>query len=135
VIVVDTSVAVKWLVEEEDSDRAASLLGRQLVAPDFMMIECGNALWKRAQRGEIELAQALAGLAGLEQFVALMPSRSFALRALEIASELRHPIYDCVFMAVAERLGAPLVTADLRFHDRIRQIATGSRVELLKAFV
>jgi predicted nucleic acid-binding protein len=131
VIVVDTSVAVKWLVEEEDSDRAAALLGRSLVAPDLILIECGNALWKRQRRGEIPFDQALAGLARLEQFVSLAPSAPFALRALEMAVELQHPVYDCLFLAAAERLDVMLVTADRRFYDAVARSARAGRITLL----
>jgi len=131
VIAVDTSVAVKWLVEEEDSDRAAELLGRSLIAPDLIVVECGNALWKRQRRSEIPLDQALAGLAGLGHFVSLVPSTPFALRALEIAVELQHPVYDCLFLAAAEELDVLLVTADQRFHSAVRRSAMADRVTLL----
>lgn len=55
-IVVDASVAVKWLVAEEGSDVANRLLtdGGDLYAPRLMASEVANALWRKARLGEIE---------------------------------------------------------------------------------
>jgi predicted nucleic acid-binding protein len=57
--VADTSVALKWYAPEEDSERAAELLGGFLVAPDLILAELGNALWKKAWQGEALPAQAV----------------------------------------------------------------------------
>ena len=39
--------------------------------------------------------------------------------ALELAPALRHPIHDCIHLALAERLDRRLVTADRRFLDAL----------------
>ena len=53
-LVVDASVAIKWVVEEEGSEAAAGLLdGSTLAAPDFLIPECANILWKKVRRGEL----------------------------------------------------------------------------------
>ena len=59
-LVVDASVAVKWLVAEEDSDAADRLLagGDDLYAPRLMVSEVANAVWRKARMGEIERGQA-----------------------------------------------------------------------------
>ena len=113
-IVVDSSVAFKWLVDEVDSDRAADLLGGDLVSPDLVLAECGNALWTLIARGMLDEGHALAGLATLPTFVRILPAAEFSFRALTIAAGLRHPVYDCYFLALAEHLDCKLITADAR---------------------
>ena len=57
-LIVDASVAVKWFVEEPDSDRARQLefADEDLIAPDLALAEVGNALWKKAVRREFKRA-------------------------------------------------------------------------------
>lgn len=117
-IVVDSSVAFKWLVEEVDSALAAELLGGDLISPDLVLAECGNAMWKLLTRGQIDEGHALASLATLSSFVRLMPAADYSLRAFTIAAGLGHPIYDCYFLAVAEQFDCELVTADARLIAR-----------------
>lgn len=114
-LVVDASVVVKWFVEENLSDEAASLLRRSipLAAPDLIVSEVMNAVWKKCVRGVLtrEQAEAVALLLPRSP-VQLTPSLSLHQRALDIAIELRHPIYDCLYLACAERVGGRAVTAD-----------------------
>jgi predicted nucleic acid-binding protein len=53
----------------------------------------------------------------------LVPDEELRLRALEIALNLKHPIYDCFYLALAEREGAALISADRKL------IAAGKRVK------
>jgi len=55
---------------------------------------------------------ALAQLSGL--FDELVQLRPLAVPALTIAHDLDHPIYDCFYLALAERERAPLISADKR---------------------
>jgi predicted nucleic acid-binding protein len=114
-LVVDASVAAKWVLPEPDSSRAEALResGEHLIAPELILAEIGNAIWKRAVKGEITPAQALEALETATGLIAeLVPMRELAARAIEIAVELRHPISDCFYLAVAERERAPLISAD-----------------------
>ena len=53
-LVVDASIAVKWVLPEPDSERARALILRgDLTAPDLLRLEVANALWKQARRGAI----------------------------------------------------------------------------------
>lgn len=114
-LVVDASVALLWLVPEPLSDRAAALRTRRLMAPDLILCECANALWKKVARGEIDAGEAsLAGEALLDIPLVLTPARQLLLRAVELAIRLGHPAYDCFYVALAERAGCPLVTVDRR---------------------
>jgi predicted nucleic acid-binding protein len=120
--VVDASVAVKWVIPEVLSDQASSLRGRTdlLLAPDLLLPEAANALWKKLMRREItarEAAQAIDLLmaSGLD----LRPSGPLLSRALTLAQRLRHPVYDCLYVALAQAEGATLITADQRLLARI----------------
>jgi predicted nucleic acid-binding protein len=127
-LVVDTSVVMKWVVEEEDSARAQRLLGLPLAAPDLIRAELGNALWKRVVlRKELIPLQAQRGLARASAALSLVPSAQFADRALALAIGLAHPVYDCFFLALAEELDVRLVTADERFLQRLHRNAEGAR--------
>ncbi len=116
-LVVDASVAAKWVLPEAHSERANALraAGEPVIAPDLVYAEIGNAVWKRAIRGEITVGIALEALAtatGL--FSKLVSIGSLAPHATELAIALEHPIYDCFYLALAEQERAPLITADKR---------------------
>jgi predicted nucleic acid-binding protein len=121
-IVVDASVAVKWFIHEPDRPAARRLLVPQsrLIAPDLIVAEVASAMWKRVVAGEGDARQAPLTAASLPRFFArLLPLAPLAARAVEIAAELRHPVYDCFYLALAEREEATFVTADRRLIDRL----------------
>jgi predicted nucleic acid-binding protein len=133
VIIVDASVAVKWVVEEADSAVAKSLQGHRLLAPDLLHIECANVLWKKVLRGELPPADVQRRLRTLLKAPVELRRRDQLLAAaLALAVELRHPVYDCLYLALAEEAGGQLVSADRRFIERVRrQPVLAERVSLL----
>ncbi len=110
--IVDTSVAVKWAVAEEGAELAAPFFGGDVVAPDLLRSELGNALWKKVTRQEIGALQATAAFAEIEAVLPFLPTDALGGRALAIALELRHPVYDCVYLALSEATGMRILTAD-----------------------
>ena len=118
VLVIDASVAVKWFVRESGTESALRLLEGDalLIAPEIFRPEAVNALLKQHRRGQLGddlLDRALSGLElNMPQLVA---SGSLMERATSIARRLRHPIYDCLYLALAERWSTAFVTADARF--------------------
>jgi predicted nucleic acid-binding protein len=113
--VVDASVAVKWILPEPGSSAAAALRDEDpnLIAPSFVTAEISSALWKAIQRGTLDRSDGIAAIeAALIWFQAVIPLEHLRARALALAIDLRHPIYDCFYLALAERESAPLVTAD-----------------------
>src|SRR5918993_2876439 len=115
-VAVDTSVAVKWFVKETGRERALRVLDApERHAPDLIVTEVGNVAWKKAILGEVTGSQARFICASLRRYFAVL-HRSEALidRAIDIGLRLRHPIYDCLYLACAERAGVRLVTADER---------------------
>lgn len=122
-LVVDASVVAKWFVEEPLSDAAVALSESQdLIAPDIMMVEVANAFRKKIQAGEMDLDVGLVDLDNLRKGIPeLDRSSRYMDDALELADELNHPVYDCVYLALAFHAGVKVVTADGRFHDRIQR--------------
>ena len=132
--VVDASVAVKLLVDEPDSDAARELAasGQELHAPRLMASEVANALWRKARVGEMERADAGAAMALLRD----MPLRwnddeAVTADAVRLALALDHPVYDCVYLALAHRIGATVVTADRRFVTAVAPTEHGETVVTL----
>ncbi len=116
-VVVDASVALKWVIDEEGSDQAARLLdGRPLHAPALLLTEAANALWVIQRRGTIDAGGAEDALQQLRAAPLVMPPSDIELigEAFRIARLLDHPVYDCVYLALAVERGAPVVTADRR---------------------
>ena len=123
-LVVDASVAVKWFLAEKDSDLAARLQSfpARFVAPDWIFAECAQAFWKRIGKSEMSVGQADFALRDLRDWFADMPSAAALVpRALAIACEINHSAYDCVYLALAEREGAKVVTVDKRFLNAAKQ--------------
>ena len=122
--VVDASVAVKWLVEEDHSAEAVDLLnsGSTFVAPTLVYAEAANALWAMHRRGDIvadDLAEAVEVLRAMpvSHPVSMGQLTSAAAR---LAADLDHPVYDCFYLALAVQTQYPVVTADARFLGKVR---------------
>ena len=120
-VVVDASVAVKWVLKEPDSDAARRIAETaELLAPDLLWAELGNVLWRRQRLGELSPENARGMLLTLRRF----PVETFALfplmpLGLEIAIAIGHSIYDCVYLALADREDCRLVTADERLRNAV----------------
>ena len=130
-VVVDASVAVKWFVPEPLSNQAEHLLGGgdALFAPDFLLIEFGNIVWKKVRLGELARDDGDAALVALRNGpVGLIGTPPLLERALHLAHEIEHPLYDCLYLATAEAVGATVATADRRFFDRCSMSIMQSRI-------
>lgn len=119
--VVDASIVVKWLVAEHDSEQAAALLesGAELIAPDLVFAEAANALWALRRRGTIAGGDYIevTGLLASAPISSPVTMRHLAASASRLAVELNHPVYDCMYLALALREDCAVVTADRRFHE------------------
>jgi predicted nucleic acid-binding protein len=115
-MIIDASVAFKWLVEEPDSDIAISWLSHDsLQAPTLICAEAGHALAKRIRGRELKPGGAAENLQRLTRMLTVVDEQPHIGRALEMAVALDHSYYDCLYLAVAEALGDQLLTADARF--------------------
>jgi predicted nucleic acid-binding protein len=124
-LVLDASVPVKWFLPEEGSDQAAALLNgaKKLFAPALIRVEVGAALTRKVRIGEVPASvirpHCVAWPRMLDQrIIELFSDELIYPRAVELAFELSHPFQDCLYLSLAIRLDAPLVTADRRFFDK-----------------
>jgi predicted nucleic acid-binding protein len=134
VIVVDSSVALQWLLDEPDGDASLSVLtiSDELIAPDVLLVEVGNVLGKKVRAREISAEQAIDGLAFVTTRVPRLDGvRSLVARALELSIELSHPLYDCMFLATALEHACKLVTRDDKFAARASSRGYGDSLTLL----
>ena len=124
-LTVDASVAMKWFVAEPLHDDARRLLSHRLClhAPEILLAEFANTIWKKARRGEIEDPQPYFDeLTRLPDIVTLHPGSRLVDRAAQVATDIDHPIYDCLYLACAEATASALITAD----NRLAAKAAGS---------
>ncbi|UGX88599.1 type II toxin-antitoxin system VapC family toxin [Phyllobacterium meliloti] len=124
-LIIDASIAIKWVVEEEGTEEALKLRGRyKFAAPDLLVAECANILWKKVQRNELapdeaQLAARLLQRADIE----LISMRGLLEEAAMLAILLGHPAYDCIYLALAKQRQYRFVTADQRLQRVIQQKA------------
>lgn len=117
--VLDASVALKWVLPEPDAPKAIALRddfskgSLELLAPDVFQVEVAHALARAERRkvlqppqGTQRLADLLSTLPQLHAYFPLLP------RAFEIASTMRVGVYDCLYVALAEREQCELITGD-----------------------
>lgn len=124
--VIDASVAAKWVVEEDGSPAARRVLEQpgSLIAPDLLIAEVGNVLWKKQKRGSISSAQAREAIVWLPEFFdRLFDSATLATRALELAVSHDITVCDALYVVLAEAAGdgCQLVTADQGMADLARR--------------
>ena len=125
--VVDSSVAIKWVLPETDSDKATLLFQEyqqglhELLAPDVFPVESGHAITRAERQKRITVG---AGWTLWNSIMAdapvLLPYLPLMRRAFEISSHLRIGIYDCLYVALAEREGCEFVTADNRLVNNLQ---------------
>jgi predicted nucleic acid-binding protein len=132
--VLDSNVAVKWLIDEDLSDKARVLRDEfirglhELLAPDVFLVEAAHALTRAQRQGRVtdrEVGLFFDDLlTSLPQFHAYRP---LLARAIETSVRARHNVYDCLYVALAEREGCEVLTAD----DKMQSKLPGSPVVLL----
>jgi predicted nucleic acid-binding protein len=121
-LTIDASIAVKWFVAEPLREEARRLLAHRLHlhAPEILLSEFANTIWKKVRRGEIEDPQPYFDeLANLSGIVALHPGGALVDRAARLAVEIDHPVYDCLYLACAEETAPILITADKRLANKV----------------
>lgn len=110
-ICLDTSILIKVLIEEEDSDKATALLqdiieNQQLIVlPAFAWVEIGSVLRKKRKRGKLAVQEADDLWLEFRQFpgIEYLNDDSVMDRAWKISRYFDMPtLYDSAFLAVAE---------------------------------
>ncbi len=118
-LIVDASVAVKWVLLEPQRDRALALIGAEtLAAPDVLRAEFVQVMARETRRGAFTPEDARLGLGLFDRvLIRLEPSTPLLDEAFAIALTLRASVYDSLYLALALREGAQVVTADQRFAE------------------
>lgn len=121
--IVDASVAIKWVVSETATSQALSLHERySLAAPDLILPECANILWKKVKRGELTTAEARFAARLIEgSSLQLREMAPLFAESVELSVELDHPAYDCTYLALALKENLRFVTADESLVRKLRQ--------------
>ena len=131
-VIIDASVALKWVLDEPGSEAAFALRDQALAAPALWLVEAANGLWRRSLQGEITEDEALERLSELMNApVRPLPIEADLISALRLAATLGHPVYDCLCIAAAIREDTHVVTSDRRLYERTRESAQAERVRLL----
>jgi predicted nucleic acid-binding protein len=133
--VVDASVVIKFYLAEQDSDLAAELLeggagtvAAERTAPDLLYLECGNILWQRVRRRALAAPDARAKPTELLALdLTIWDANGLVERALDLALLHDVSVYDGSYLALAELLDIPLVTAD----EALERKAAGAGVEIV----
>jgi len=130
-IVIDASVLIKYVVPESDSPATIHMIDQLLLddkatisIPDLLYIECANVLWKKVRRGEVDAQTAEDSLHDLTELECeVIPLSALSARALRLACDYGISAYDASYLALAEQVGTPLLTAD----ERLVNCLAGSR--------
>ncbi len=138
--VIDTSVAVKWYIPEPLSDAAVYYLElyrqeqARLLAPDLIIAEMGNVLWKKVRQKEliIEDARQVGGILANYCPLRLIASSELMPAALEIAIAIGLTVYDSLYLALAVSTEAPLITADWEIKKLVESSPFSAQVILVK---
>ncbi len=120
--VVDASVAIKWYVPEIHSMHALRLLGdgNDLLAPELILAEVGNIIWKKCRLGELDLPTGGELLHDFRQSaLTIKPLAGLLNTAWHIATQYRQTIYDSLYLSLAIATDARMVTADRNFFNAL----------------
>lgn len=118
-IVLDSSAAMGMVRETDEGLAFRSLIyeGEKTIAPELFKAELGNSIWKYLRSGRIEADKASEwldkGIGLVDEFV---PTSDNLGEALFEAARLDHPVYDLLYLTIARRNAATLVTCDKRLN-------------------
>lgn len=131
--VLDASAIAAALFRESGADRARAVLtsSRTLHAPDLVHAELANVIWKRFRRGDIdrdEAGELLQDLLCLP--LRITPSAELVEPALQLGLATDRTVYDCLYVALAIRLGAEMLTADKRLANAMAATALAKHITL-----
>ncbi len=134
-LVVDASVAVKWLVVEDGSDAARDLLDdeEELHAPRLLLVsEVANAIWRKVRLGQVDRDSATQLIATMSDMpVRWHADETIGADAIRLALAHDRPVYDLMYLALAQLLGVRVITADQRFANALASTDHGNLVVLL----
>ena len=122
-IVIDASVLIKWYVPEIHSDEAELLIDDRfdIHAPELIIAEFGNILWKKCKLGELSSDESLILADEMVKDDITFHTHVPLLReSLRQALATGQTIYDWTYLILAHSIEAKFVTADRRFFLAVR---------------
>jgi predicted nucleic acid-binding protein len=127
VIVLDANIAAKWYLPERGTDSALELMTgpNRLFAPELIRLEVLSAITRQVRIGEATSTETKAQCQRWLDYlneggVVLIPEAELLHEAIDLAAKLKHPLFDCMYLAAARQLEAPILTADRPFFDRVK---------------
>jgi predicted nucleic acid-binding protein len=130
VVVVDASLALKWILAESDSNRAVKLLnqwtddGTSIIAPALFAYEVANILYRQTVAGKLtyqEARQELANLFSIGVFLEFSRYDDISMQAMEFAHQLKLPAtYDAHYLALAFLVNCECWIADKRLWNAVK---------------
>ena len=112
------------------------LRSERVCAPDLLIAECANILWKKVRRKELTEQEALLAARLLQRAdIQLEPMRDLIELAARLAIALDHPAYDCIYLALAGAMTADFVTADDVLVRKASSAAIGVNVRPLSSLL
>jgi len=122
-VVIDSSIALKWFIDEKDSSEARAIFQRHIdeiisiFAPYEIILEVINALYYRADFDNRKLQTVVETLFQAELNFASL-NNSLALLTAEMMMKHNIASYDALFIALSQQLDSPLFTADKKHHQK-----------------
>jgi len=116
VIVIDTSVLVKFILKEEGWNKIADFLKAGTISVDLVIKETVNAIWKRVMRKEISLEEAKSMFEAVKEIlnkaVIIENEMDYIDEAFEISIRRNITVYDSLYITLAKKKKLELLTAD-----------------------
>jgi predicted nucleic acid-binding protein len=122
-LVIDSSVVIKWFVPEVHADDALRYLDPDLErdAPELLLAEVANILWKKVGRGELTAVQAEKIAQNVSQAdINVHTLGPLFEQGLRIALASGRSAYDSIYLALADSLSTRVVTADRRLYNTLQ---------------
>jgi predicted nucleic acid-binding protein len=133
-LVIDANIAAKWYLPEADSETAEALFTAEFEfhAPSFLLTEFANSFWKHSIANRTYIDAWRQASRQLKKAIPFWHSdEQLHDQALELAITHRHPIFDCIYLALALQIDAVVVTADKQFCNQFARTEYGARVVAL----
>ena len=120
-MIADASVALRWFLNEPGADDAGAVFQQGApMAPAFVLTEIANGLWGAVRRKRLGADAARTYVQAAPQlFGSLEATAGLYAAAYDLAVALDHPIYDCMYLALADRERTPLLTTDMRLQNKL----------------
>jgi len=135
--VLDASVVVKWFVEEEGKEIALSIRDKfwkreiHIIVPDLLLYEISNALRYNPKFNENDVKDAIDSIINMGIRI-LIPSGEILKKAIDMSFLYGITLYDAYYVALADELKIPFITADKKLFDKIKKFSLANYLLSLK---